>query len=113
METGIYKDRNAKKDGWAVISEKFGITSDEAYKKFRSLRTYAKNEEKKKIKSGSSGGKVVKWFAFDAISFILTQDTPNTGLDSENATQVSIFIIVLMTDNVGTHGAKNISLLSK
>lgn len=113
VETGIYKDRNAKKDGWAVISEKFGITSDEAYKKFRSLRTYAKNEEKKKIKSGSAGGKVVKWFAFDAISFILTQDTPNTGLDSENATQVSIFIIVLITDNVGTHGAKNISLLFK
>lgn len=93
VETGIYKDRNAKKDGWAVISEKFGISSDEAYKKFRSLRTYAKNEEKKKIKSGSAGGnKVVKWFAFDAISFILTQDTPNTGLDSENATQASIFI---------------------
>ncbi|KAG5895813.1 hypothetical protein JTB14_028517 [Gonioctena quinquepunctata] len=89
VETGIYRDRNAKKDGWAVISEKFGITSDEAYKKFRSLRTYAKNDEKKKIKSGSAGGKVVKWFASDAISFILAQDTPNTGLDSENATQVT------------------------
>ncbi|KAG5858266.1 hypothetical protein JTB14_032633 [Gonioctena quinquepunctata] len=93
VETGIYEDRNAKKDGWAVISEKFGITSDEAYKKFRSLRTYAKNEEKKRIKSGSASGKVVKWFAFDAISFILAQDTPNPGLDSENATQVGILLL--------------------
>lgn len=30
VETGIYKNRNAKKDGWTVISEKFGVTSDEA-----------------------------------------------------------------------------------
>ncbi|CAG9772076.1 unnamed protein product [Ceutorhynchus assimilis] len=74
----------------------------------RSLRTYAKNEEKKKIKSGSAGGKVVKWFAFDAISFIPTQDTPNTGLDSENATQMSIFIIVSLTDNNELKKAKGI-----
>ena len=99
VETGIYKDRNAKKDGWAVIAEKFNITSDEAYKKFRSLRTYAKNEERKKIKSGSGGTKPVKWFAFEAISFILSQDTPNTGVDSENSTtNVSTFIIILHTD---------------
>lgn len=85
VKSGIYKDKNAKKDGWFEIAEKFGVTSDEAYKKFRSLRTYAQNETKKN-KSGSSGGKLVKWFAFDAISFVLTQNTANTGLDSENAT---------------------------
>lgn len=54
VKSGIYKDRNAKKDGWSVIAEKFNIASTEAYKKFRSLRTYAHNEEKKK-KSGSAG----------------------------------------------------------
>ncbi|XP_047524442.1 uncharacterized protein LOC125062505 [Pieris napi] len=85
IKTGIYKDRNAKKDAWNEIAEKFGITSNEAYKKFRSLRTYANNEEKKK-KSGSAGGKTVKWFAYDALSFLLKQNSANIGLDSENAT---------------------------
>ncbi|XP_041983059.1 uncharacterized protein LOC121736074 [Aricia agestis] len=75
----------AKKDGWNEIAEKFGITNDEAYKKFRSLRTYALNEQKKN-KSGSAGGRIVKWFAYDAISFVYNQNTANTGLDSENAT---------------------------
>ncbi|XP_072391856.1 uncharacterized protein [Diabrotica undecimpunctata] len=84
VEFAIYKDRNAKKDAWALVAEKFHISSDEAYKKFKSLRTYAKNEEKKKIKSGSAGGKPVKWFAFDAISFILSQDTQNKEVGSEN-----------------------------
>lgn len=56
IKVGIYKDRNVKKDAWNKIAEMFGTTSDEAYKKFRSLRTYANNEEKKK-KSGSAGGK--------------------------------------------------------
>ncbi|CAH1100724.1 unnamed protein product [Psylliodes chrysocephalus] len=83
VETGIYEDRNAKKDGWAVIAKKFGISSDEANKKLRSLRTYTKNEVNKK-KTGSAGGKLVKWF--DAISFVLAQDAQNTGLDSGNAT---------------------------
>lgn len=46
-----------------------------------------KNEERKKNKSGSAGGKQTKCFAYDAMSFILSQDTPNTGLDSENATE--------------------------
>ncbi|XP_050508389.1 uncharacterized protein LOC126885710 [Diabrotica virgifera virgifera] len=83
VESEIYKDRNAKKDAWAVIAEKFMISSDEAYKKFKSLRTYAKNEEKK---SGFAGGKPVKWFAFDAMSFILSQDTPNRGGGNESVT---------------------------
>lgn len=99
VETGVYKDRNAKKDGWVVISAKIGVTSDEAYKKFRSLRTYVKNEEKKKNKSGSAGDKQVKWFAYDAISFILSQDTPNTGVDSESV-MVScndFFITIIIT----------------
>lgn len=87
VETGMYKDRNAKKDAWYIVATKFDISSDDAYKKFRSLRTYVKNEERKKNKSGSAGGKQTKWFAYDAMSFILSQNTPNTGLDSENATE--------------------------
>lgn len=47
VEVSSYRDRNAKKDGWAAVAIKFNISSDEAYKKFRSLRTYAKNEHKK------------------------------------------------------------------
>ena len=70
VETSQYKDRNSKKDGWAAVATKFEITSDEAYKKFRSLRTYAKDEEKKK-KSGSAGGNQITWFAYEAISFVL------------------------------------------
>ncbi|CAK1601021.1 unnamed protein product [Parnassius mnemosyne] len=87
VETGMYKDNNAKKDAWSIVATKFDISSDDAYKKFRSLRTYVKNEERKKNKSGSAGGKQTKWFAYDAMSFILSQDTPKTRLDSENATE--------------------------
>lgn len=83
METGIYKDRNAKKDGWAVIAEYIEKFRDEAYKNFKSLRTYTKNEETKRLKLVVLE---VKWFSFDAISFILIQNTANIGLDSETAT---------------------------
>ncbi|XP_013198545.1 uncharacterized protein LOC106141439 [Amyelois transitella] len=84
VKTEVYKNRDAKKDGWALIAEKFGISSDDAYRKFKSLRTYAKNEEKK-AKRASGGMKTVKWFAYDAISFILNQDA-HTGPDSGNTT---------------------------
>ena len=33
--TRIYKDRNPKKDGWAVSAKKFGMSRDEAYKKMK------------------------------------------------------------------------------
>lgn len=86
VKTESYKNRDAKRDGWAEISEIFGITSDEAYRKFKSLRTYAKNEEKKKKRS-CGGFKSVKWFAYDAISFILDQDV-NSELDSADVATI-------------------------
>ncbi|XP_047101232.1 uncharacterized protein LOC124720027 [Schistocerca piceifrons] len=91
VESSVYKDRNLKKDSWLAVADDYGITPDEAYKKFRSLRTYAKCEEKKHRKSGSSGGSTSPWFAYDAMSFILSQDVPETGADSENATAETQF----------------------
>lgn len=85
MEENSYQDRNLKKDSWQAIATEYAITTQEAYKKFRSLRTYAKNEQKKMHKSsGSAGSKTVKWFAYNAMSFILFRDIPDTGMDSEN-----------------------------
>jgi len=85
VEQNCYKDRNRKKDSWQSVASEFAITPEEAYKKFRSLRTYAKNEQKKLHKnSGSGGGKIVKWFAYDTISFILSRDIPESGMDTEN-----------------------------
>lgn len=94
VEASVYKDRNLKKDAWAVIAAKFNVTTEEAYKKFRNLRTYAKTELKKK-KSGSGAGKKVTWFAFEAISFVLSRDIPDAGTDSETNTMettVSLFL---------------------
>jgi hypothetical protein len=42
-----YKDKNLKKDSWQSVGSEFGMTAEEAYKKFRSLRKYAKNEHQK------------------------------------------------------------------
>ncbi|KAI5652148.1 alcohol dehydrogenase transcription factor myb/SANT-like domain-containing protein [Phthorimaea operculella] len=100
VKSGHYKDRNVKKDGWAEVAEKFGIGSDDAYKKFRSLRTYAQTETKKN-KSGSSGGKSVKWFAFDSISFVLNQNIANPGLESDSAAPDNL------TANTGLENEKN------
>jgi hypothetical protein len=66
IEQNTYKDKNLKKDSWQSVGSEFGITAEEAYKKFRSLRTYARNEHKKMHKNSGSGGvKHVKWFAYD------------------------------------------------
>jgi hypothetical protein len=42
-----------------------------------------KNEQKK-LHKNSESGKVVKWFAYDAISFILSRDIPESMMDTEN-----------------------------
>jgi hypothetical protein len=85
VEQHCYKDRNRKKDSWQSVASEFAITPEEAYKKFISLRTYAKNEQRKLHKNSGSGvGKIVKWFVYDAISFILSRDIPESGMGSEN-----------------------------
>ena len=42
------------------------------------------NRKKLHKNSGSGGGKIVKWFAYDTISFILSRDIPESGMDTEN-----------------------------
>jgi hypothetical protein len=80
IEQNRYKDRNLKEYSWPSIASEFAITPEEAYKKFKSLRTYVKNKQKKLPKnSGSGSGKIVKWFAYDAISFILSRDIQKVG----------------------------------
>lgn len=85
-----YKDRRLKNERWRKIGEKFQCSSVEAYRKYRSLRTYAKYEEKKK--KNSDGGKQVKWFAYDALSFVLDENTSNPGVKSEYTRDVRISI---------------------
>ncbi|CAH1976712.1 unnamed protein product [Acanthoscelides obtectus] len=89
VDNVLYKDKNRKKDGWNAIATELEISSDEAYKKFRSLRTYVKNEAKKSSKKSGSGAnsKDSTWFAFQAMQFILARDTPNDGMDTENMRQ--------------------------
>ena len=100
-------DRNHKKDSWQSVASEFAITPEEAYKKFRSLRTYVKNEQKKLHKnSGSGGGKIVKWFAYDTISFILSRDISESGMDTGNtinyvclktvASTMSVFFLLFL-----------------
>ncbi|XP_030040548.2 uncharacterized protein LOC115455896 [Manduca sexta] len=71
-----YKDREAKRNSWSRVGSLFDVTPDEAYSKFRNLRTYARNEQKK------NKGKVT-WFAYDAISFIFTPNNQNQ-IDGES-----------------------------
>ncbi|XP_045780842.1 uncharacterized protein LOC123877947 [Maniola jurtina] len=84
VSVSAYRDRKAKFNAWSAVAAQFNITPDVAYKKFRNLRTYAQTEHKKK------GGKQITWFAYDAISFILSVDGRGTGVDSENSTKTSI-----------------------
>ena len=92
VEQNCYKDRNRKKESWQSVASEFAITPEEAYKKFRSLRTYAKNEQKKLHKnSGSGGDKIVKWFAYDTISFTLSRDIPESGMDTPTINEVRYF----------------------
>ncbi|CAH2239718.1 jg6787 [Pararge aegeria aegeria] len=77
VSVAAYRDRKAKFNAWSAVAAQFNITPDVAYKKFRNLRTYAKTEHKKK------GGKPISWFAYDAISFILSGDGSDRGIDSE------------------------------
>lgn len=72
VSVSAYRDRKAKFNAWSEVAAQFNITPDVAYKKFRSLRTYAQTEHKKK------GGKDISWFAYDAISFILSGDESET-----------------------------------
>lgn len=70
-----YKDRDMRKNAWAEIAPRFSVTPEDAYRKFKSLRTYAKQDEKTRKIGGS---KPATWFAHDAISFLLSQDGDNT-----------------------------------
>lgn len=70
-----YKDRDLKKNSWAELAPRFSVTPEEACRKFKCLRTYAKQDEKIR-KTGSS--KRGTWFAYDAISFLLSPDDDNT-----------------------------------
>ncbi|XP_023945513.2 uncharacterized protein LOC112051206 [Bicyclus anynana] len=79
-----YRDRKAKFNAWSAVAAQFNITPDMAYKKFRNLRTYAKTEHRKKC------GKAISWFAYDAISFILSGDGTDRGIDSEGTSKTTI-----------------------
>ncbi|XP_077288978.1 uncharacterized protein LOC143913197 [Arctopsyche grandis] len=109
VEAIDYKEKDKKKNSWTYISEKYEISCNEAYKKFKSLRTYVNSEQRKiEKKTISSGGSKVKssWFAFNAMSFVLSRDVPDKGMDSQdvqnNATQVT-----LQTDGRGPRLAEN------
>jgi hypothetical protein len=96
VEQNCYKDRNRKKDTWRSVASEFAITPEEAYKKLRSLRTYAKNEQKKLHKnSGSGGGKIVRCFAYDTISFTLSRDIPESGMDTENTNNEKVLLCIV------------------
>lgn len=99
VETNEYKDRNAKKNIWVKIANKFNISSEEAYRKFKNLRTYAKNEEKKK-KCSNEGSKQVKWFAYDAISFILSRDITNSEVDMSYTDVSKLFLFITIIINI-------------
>jgi hypothetical protein len=46
VEQNCCRHRNRKEHSWQIVTSEFAITPEEAYKKFRSLRTYAKNKQK-------------------------------------------------------------------
>lgn len=64
------------------MAGEFNITGEDAYRKFKSLRTYTKNEYRNLQKKG---GKVV-WFAYETMQFILSRDLADFAVDSESAT---------------------------
>lgn len=79
-KTIFIKNKNGKKQSWKVAAKDFGITVDDAYKKFRSLWTHAKCETKKfQKKRESAGGTSSMWLALSAISFVLSRNLPEAG----------------------------------
>ncbi|XP_075986795.1 uncharacterized protein LOC142983689 [Anticarsia gemmatalis] len=82
-ETPDYRSKKKRKERWHEIAVKYAVTTGDAQKKFKSLRTYAKNEEKKTLSKGEDGKRVKSsWFAYDAMSFIRSQD--NQEISSHN-----------------------------
>lgn len=87
-----YRNRQLKKDEWKAVATEFGISAEEAQKKFKNLRTYFNNEIKKAEKrqrSGSGASQESNWFAFKTMLFLKDVDDPDPGKDSESQVRIS------------------------
>lgn len=80
-----YKNNKAKLDAHQKLSQKFNCDVAFIKKKIKNLRTSFRREHKNMTekKSGSSGSKKNKWFAYDLLLFLRDVETPRTGFSSE------------------------------